>query len=207
MQAITIIDNTIRRVKILDPHPPREFRDNKIKTSKYSLLTFLPKNLLEQFSKLANVYFLLISFMQMISIISISAGEPVMLMPLSFVIAVSMIKDIFEDYKRHKSDRLENYKQVLTYDTHSKVFVKREWHSLKTGMIVKVLCDEFFPADLVLLRSSETKGVCYVETKNLDGETNLKHKVSNKVLNQALQRLEDMENKVQGTLLCEEAND
>ncbi len=42
--------------------------------------------------------------MQMIPIISISAGKPVMLMPLTFVILVSMIKDIFEDYKRHKSD-------------------------------------------------------------------------------------------------------
>jgi phospholipid-transporting ATPase len=62
--------------------------------------------------------------MQMIPIISISSGQPVMLMPLSFVIAVSMIKDIFEDYKRHKSDRLENYKQVLVYDPSKKEFTK-----------------------------------------------------------------------------------
>jgi phospholipid-transporting ATPase len=46
--------------------------------------------------------------MQMIPIISISNNKPVMLFPLSFVIGVSMIKDIFEDYKRHKSDNLEN---------------------------------------------------------------------------------------------------
>lgn len=40
--------------------------------------------------------------------------------------------------------------------------------------------DEYFPADLILLNSSAKKGICYVETKNLDGETNLKHKNSHK---------------------------
>jgi len=60
--------------------------------------------------------------MQMIPIISISAGKPVMLMPLTFVILVSMIKDIFEDYKRHKSDKLENYKKVEVYDPITKNF-------------------------------------------------------------------------------------
>ena len=40
--------------------------------------------------------------------------------------------------------------------------------------------NEFFPADLVLLNSSELKGVCYIETKNLDGETNMKHKIAPK---------------------------
>lgn len=62
--------------------------------------------------------------MQMIPIISISGGKPVMLMPLAFVILVSMIKDIFEDYKRHKSDKLENYKLVDVYDPITKEFKK-----------------------------------------------------------------------------------
>lgn len=44
------------------------------------------------------------------------------------------------------------------------------------GSVVKIMQDEFFPADLILLNSSAPKGICYIETKNLDGETNLKHK-------------------------------
>jgi phospholipid-transporting ATPase len=58
----------------------------------------------------------------MIPIISISNGQPVMLIPLIFVISVSMVKDIFEDYKRHKSDNQENYKRVLVYDPAIKDF-------------------------------------------------------------------------------------
>ena len=102
------------------------------------MLTFLPKNLFEQFSKLANVYFLLISFMQMIKSISISAGSPVMLMPLTFVIVVSMIKDIFEDWKRHKSDDLENNKLALVWDESIGDFKQQPWKLLKVGQIVKV---------------------------------------------------------------------
>jgi magnesium-transporting ATPase (P-type) len=114
------------------------------------VLTFLPKNLYEQFSKAANVYFFIIMCMQMIRIISISDGRPAMLLPLLFVIGVSMIKDIFEDSKRHKSDKQENYKETLVYDPITKDFITVHWQEVRVGQIVKVTCDQFFPADMVL---------------------------------------------------------
>ena len=55
-------------------------------------------------------------------------------------------------------------------------FVTNAWDQLRVGDIVKVQKDEFFPADLILLSSSYDDGICYVETMNLDGETNLKLK-------------------------------
>ena len=55
-------------------------------------------------------------------------------------------------------------------------FCVTKWKDLRVGDIVKVYKDEFFPADLFLLSSSYEDGICYVETSNLDGETNLKLK-------------------------------
>lgn len=99
-----------------------------------------------------------------------------MLMPLSFVVFVSMIKDIFEDLKRHKSDNIENNLHVLTANPNTGEFELKKWKDIHVGMVVKIRQNESFPADIVLLNSSAPKGICYIETKNLDGETNLKHK-------------------------------
>jgi len=69
--------------------------DNSIKTSKYTFIDFIPLNLIVQFSKLPNIYFLIIGIMQMIPQISVSGGFPVIFIPLSFVVGVSAIKDLF----------------------------------------------------------------------------------------------------------------
>ena len=42
------------------------------------------------------------------------------------------------------------------------------------GDFVKIMNEESFPADILICSTSEEENVCYVETKNLDGETNLK---------------------------------
>lgn len=128
----------IRRVTVLDPNQPRDFMQNKIKTSKYTVLNFLPKNLVTQFTKFSNICFLIIAVLQVVKPISISGGVPTELLPLGFVILVSMVKDIFEDWQRHKSDRQENNQQVLTYDVPTKDFKLTYWHQLKVGQIVKV---------------------------------------------------------------------
>ena len=84
---------------------------------------------------------------------------------------------------------------------------KVSWNDLKTGDIVKIMRGEFFPSDLILLRSSEPKNLCYVETKNLDGETNLKHKVAPKSLFEMYRDEVDMVDNLKGTVICEAPHD
>jgi phospholipid-transporting ATPase len=152
--------------------------DNKIVTSKYNFLSFLPLNLLLQFSKMANLYFLILTIMECYPPISDAGGIPVLLMPLSFVVGISMIKDIYEDYMRHKSDNEENKRKALV--AKKQKFEHVHWQAIKVGQIVKVHENEYFPCDLLVINSSLPKGICYVETKNLDGETNMKHKQADK---------------------------
>lgn len=58
----------------------------------------------------------------------------------------------------------------------NKTFIKDEWRNIRIGNLIQVNRDEPIPADLIIVYSSNPGGTCYVETKNLDGETNLKIK-------------------------------
>jgi len=155
--------------------PDLELPNNSISTSKYNLITFLPKNLLEQFSKSANVYFLVVGLLQMVKEISVSNGQPVTLFPLIFIVVVSMLKDLAEDWKRKRSDNEENSKNVKVVKNGRLQTVK--WETLRVGDVIKVENKQYFPCDVFLIGSKDPKGIAYIETKNLDGETNLKHKV------------------------------
>ncbi|KAI1392437.1 phospholipid-translocating P-type ATPase [Hypoxylon trugodes] len=53
-------------------------------------------------------------------------------------------------------------------------FQKDHWKNLQVGDFVRLYNDDELPADVIVLATSDSDGACYVETKNLDGETNLK---------------------------------
>lgn len=147
--------------------------DNHVSTSKYNIATFLPKFLYEQFSKYANLFFLFTAVLQQIPGIS-PTNRYTTIVPLVIVLLVSAIKEVVEDSRRKSSDRnLNNSKTMVLRDSE---FREAKWIDVAVGDIVKVQSEEPFPADLVLLASSEPEGLCYIETANLDGETNLKLK-------------------------------
>ncbi len=76
----------------------RIWPDNRIVSSKYTPLTFLPVMLFEQLLRPANFYFVCIAILQVIPVITTSGGRPTILVPLIFVLAVSGVKEALEDY-------------------------------------------------------------------------------------------------------------
>ncbi|KAI0374619.1 phospholipid-translocating P-type ATPase [Pilatotrama ljubarskyi] len=238
---------------------------NQVITSKYTIVTFIPRNLLEQFRRIANIFFLTIAILQFFSIFS-TVSPGLVILPLLIVLAITALKDGYEDIKRHQSDRAVNYSQVRVLTGgefrnenamagKSKTFVRAMvpnfkrahkkkgrsqgdvemlqhgappegihtegaelapmptvteehgieyddqeaveragggglfhhhhasrnphwkmtiWEDLRVGDVVKIMDDEQLPADILICATSEDENVAYVETKNLDGETNLK---------------------------------
>lgn len=147
------------------------FPTNFIRTTKYTLITFLPKNLFEQFRRVSNFYFLTVVIIQLIP--SISPLSPITsILPLVFVLVVTAIKEALEDYARFKADKKNNNEPFkVLRDGKLEVVPSQD---IKVGEIVYIANGQHFPADFVLLSSSSDDGICYIETANLDGETNLK---------------------------------
>lgn len=247
--------------------PLTTYPRNKIRTTKYTPLTFLPKNITFQFKNVANVYFLLIVILGAFPIFGVSSPG-LAAVPIVVIVAITAIKDAIEDYRRTIMDLevnntatrlLHNYKNPNVINenvslwrkfkkANTRVFMRLArwidtkqadrkekktgirpkpkqafnqqldnsslfsdesidlddlgisqgnatsesvldpsmttdssvrfepdfWKSVRVGDFVRVHSDEEIPADLLILSTSEEDDACYVETKNLDGETNLK---------------------------------
>lgn len=149
------------------------YLDNHVSTAKYNIATFVPKFLFEQFSKYANLFFLFTAALQQIPNIS-PTNRYTTIGPLIIVLLVSAGKELIEDFKRKNSDKSLNHSKTKVLRGSN--FENVRWVSVKVGDLVRVESEEPFPADLVLLATSEPEGLCYIETANLDGETNLKIK-------------------------------
>ncbi|KTW27436.1 hypothetical protein T552_02414 [Pneumocystis carinii B80] len=268
---------------------PREsYPRNKIRTAKYTPLSFIPKNLFYQFHNVANIYFFIIVILQNFSIFG-TRNPGLSVVPLVVIIVVTAIKDGIEDWRRTVLDNeLNNTKTYMLHNWHNNNVVdenislwrrlkkatsriiriimarrrgvkedplsldymssyrisaesrrrsvesrrlsceknldpysmmqlpsldcklssefmnarrnieiasKQEtgtildhykqtpgkacfkqtfWKNIRVGDFVRLRGDDLIPADILILATSESDGACYVETKNLDGETNLK---------------------------------
>lgn len=175
-------------------------KSNEIRTTKYHifnnfpkfmiLFTFIPKNLWEQFHRIANCYFLLICVMNFCP--KLEVINPVLaLAPIAVVLCITLIKDAFDEIGRLKNDRKLNDSVTQVYNFKTNKYENAKWKNLQPGDILLLLNNETIPADVLLLASYDhaagnegdihegeliSKPCCYVETMNLDGETNLKQK-------------------------------
>lgn len=184
MKNSKIQNDSLYKIKINDENNHILYsKSNHISTTKYTLTNFISKIMIEQFSKLANIYFLIITMLQTVESISISLGKPVIFIPLLLVVFVNGVKDLWEDYIRKLQDNTENQTKTQIFNSEKEEFEEKTWEEVQLGDIVKVEENQYFPCDLLLISTSNINtGICYVETKNLDGESNLKYKLSNKSL-------------------------
>ncbi|XP_043218324.1 phospholipid-transporting ATPase ID-like isoform X2 [Amphibalanus amphitrite] len=164
---------TERRIRANDLEYNSQFQyaNNFIKTYKYTVLTFWPLNLFEQFQRLANFYFACLLVLQLIGPIS-SLTPITTLLPLLGVLSVTAAKDAYDDYQRHRNDRQVNNRVSLVL-RHGKL-TREQWSNVRVGDVIRMENDQFVAADLLLLSTSEPNGLSYIETAELDGETNLK---------------------------------
>ncbi|XP_072540521.1 phospholipid-transporting ATPase VA [Salminus brasiliensis] len=156
-------------------NPNRHYANNKIKTTKYTLLSFIPKNLFEQFHRFANVYFVFIALLNFVPVVNAFQPE-LALAPVVFILSVTAIKDLWEDYRRHRSDKEINHMDCLVYSRSERRYVEQYWKEVRVGDFIRLRCNEILPADVLLLSSSDPDRLCHIETATLDGETNLKQR-------------------------------
>ncbi|XP_024362425.1 probable phospholipid-transporting ATPase 8 isoform X2 [Physcomitrium patens] len=176
---------------------------NKTSTRKYTWWNFVPLALFVQYRRAAYWYF---TAMAGLSLAPFAPYSPVSVwLPLIFVLVLGLLREAWEDARRGRGDKELNNRAIDVHDG-SGHFVEKKWRDLRVGDLVRVRDGDYFPSDLLLISSTGTDGMCYVETMNLDGETNLK-------VRQALEVTWGIdgkdENKLRGfkaELLCEAPN-
>lgn len=154
-----------------------KYPDNFIKTSQYNVFTFLPLNLFFQFKKVSNFYFLVNMIFALIPGVS-PINPATAVLPLVFVVGVALIKDGYEDYLRHKADNEANSIEAHVIRKTDSGWELKDVQSkdVQVGDIIKINLGEEIRADVILFSSSIAEGQAFIDTCNLDGETNLKNR-------------------------------
>ncbi|CAK6446303.1 unnamed protein product [Pipistrellus nathusii] len=181
----------------------KRYLGNRICTTKYTLLTFLPQNLMEQFHRWANLYFLFLVILNWMPTMEVFHREITML-PLATVLFIIMVKDGMEDFKRYCFDRAINCSHIQIYERKEQSYVQKRWRDVRVGDFIQMRCNEIIPADILLLFSSDPSGICHLETANLDGETNLKQRRVVKGFSQ--QEAQFKPEHFHNTIVCEKPN-
>uniref|UniRef100_A0A673U3I7 Phospholipid-transporting ATPase n=1 Tax=Suricata suricatta TaxID=37032 RepID=A0A673U3I7_SURSU len=198
-----VISNLTFEVLSYKENPNRHYCGNQIKTSKYTVLSFIPKNIFEQLHRFANLYFLgivLLNFVPMANAYHPEVG----VIPICVILAVTAIKDAWEDFRRYNSDKMINNQECLIYSRKERSYVQKRWKDVRVGDFIQMQCNEIIPADILLLFSSDPSGICHLETANLDGETNLKQRSVVKGFSQ--QEVQFEPERFHNTIVCEKPN-
>ncbi|KAF2851337.1 phospholipid-translocating P-type ATPase [Plenodomus tracheiphilus IPT5] len=207
-----ILLDAYRRDPLTDERTEQPYTSNWIRSTRYSAWNFVPRQLVAQFSKLANFYFLVISILQMIPGLS-TTGQFTTIVPLLFFVTLSIAKEGYDDLRRYRLDKAENNREAQVLRASPTAELKRgstdggstpspspealhwepiKWQDINVGDIIKLDRDDAAPADLALLHTNGENSVAYVETMALDGETNLKSKQTPALVSKTILDAEDV---------------
>ncbi|XP_046704686.1 phospholipid-transporting ATPase IA isoform X5 [Silurus meridionalis] len=200
-EKTSLADQNDARLIFINQPQFTKFCSNRVSTAKYNVLTFLPRFLYSQFRRAANSFFLFIALLQQIPDVS-PTGRWTTLVPLLFILVVAAVKEVIEDLKRHKADSVVNKKETQVLRNGAWEIV--HWEKVAVGEVVRASNGDHLPADLIILSSSEPQGMCYIETSNLDGETNLKIRQGLQVTSE----IKDIDSlmRLSGRMECESPN-
>jgi magnesium-transporting ATPase (P-type) len=149
---------------------------NKVITSRYTLLTFVPLNFFEQLQRPLNFYFVFL--VTLLCFPEIAPVSPLtMIIPLALAFSLSGMKEGVDDYRRHQGDKKTNSRLYRVYNPDTKSFSAVFSQNLRVGDVILMLQGDEVPCDIVPLLSSDPhEGTTFCNTSNLDGEADSKPK-------------------------------
>lgn len=155
---------------------------NAVSNAKYNPITFIPIILYEQFKFFFNLYFLLVALSQIVPQLRIGYLSSY-IVPLAFVLTVTMLKEALDDLSRRHRDREQNNELYEVLNRASLIAPEAKLvqsKNLKVGDLVRLHKDTRVPADMILLQTSEKDGTgeAFIKTDQLDGETDWKLRVA-----------------------------
>ncbi|KAJ3354133.1 putative aminophospholipid-translocase, partial [Kappamyces sp. JEL0680] len=143
---------------------------NVVRNQKYSLFTFVPLILWNEFKFFFNLYFLLVALSQLVK--PLQVGYPSSYFgPLAFVLLVTMSKEAHDDYIREANSQVY---ELITEDGPKTVTSSY----LQVGHLVVIPKNGKVPADCILMRTVDSSGTCFIRTDQLDGETDWKLRIA-----------------------------
>ncbi|KAJ1960616.1 putative aminophospholipid-translocase [Dipsacomyces acuminosporus] len=159
----------------LDNSFKKKYPANVVSNNKYNFITFIPLVLFEQFKFFFNLYFLLVALSQFVPQLRI--GYLVTYVgPLAFVLLVTMAKEWHDDHARKKRDNEANSQKYVRLTADGRKVISSA--KIRVGDLIVIEKNQRVPADMVLLKTTESSGACFVRTDQLDGETDWKLRIA-----------------------------
>ena len=161
-----------RTINLAGTCDPPNNQNNLVKNTKYNLFTFVPKVLYNQFKFFFNLFFLITALTQLIEIFRVGLFVT-FIGPLIMVLALTMGKEAYDDYRIYLRD-IEANSKIYEIIRKGNVREKVKSKDLRVGDIVVVKSGNRIPADMITLYSDDDQGTLFLKTDQLDGETDWK---------------------------------